>query len=100
MNPKSSKKPSLISCVIPVFNGERYLSESLDSILKQTYQPLEVIVVDDGSTDEISRVVTKYNDTVTYIRQPNSGHGAALNRGLKLAKGEFIVFSCAHKPLC
>ena len=50
----------LISCVVPVFNGERYLGEALDSILAQTYRPLELLVVDDGSTDGTAALVTRY----------------------------------------
>ena len=53
-------KPALISCIVPVFNGERYLSEALDSILAQTYRPVEIIVVDDGSTDGTAAVVDGY----------------------------------------
>jgi len=52
----------LISCIVPVFNGERYLTEALESILKQTYRPLEIIVADDGSTDGTATLVASYGD--------------------------------------
>jgi len=82
----------LVSCIVPVFNGERYLGEALDSILAQTYCPLEVAVVDDGSTDGTAAVVASYGDRVSYLRQPNAGPAAARNRGLGAARGELIAF--------
>ena len=57
-------KPSLVSCIVPVFNGEKYLAEALESILKQTYRPLEIIVVDDGSTDGTAAVAASYADRI------------------------------------
>src|SRR5215471_9275789 len=85
-------KPSLISCVVPVFNGERYLSETLDSILAQTYRPLEIVVVDDGSTDRTADVVASYHDEVHYFKQANTGVPAARNLGISRAAGAFIAF--------
>ena len=85
------KKP-LISCIVPVFNGERYLAEALDGIIAQTYRPLEVIVVDDGSTDDTGGVVEKYGSEVRCLRQDNAGPAAARNQGLNEAQGEFIGF--------
>ncbi len=82
----------LVSCIVPVFNGERYLAEALDSILAQTWRPLEVIVVDDGSTDGSAAVVAKYGAQVSYVYQANAGPAAARNRGLDAARGEFIAF--------
>jgi glycosyltransferase involved in cell wall biosynthesis len=83
---------ALISCIVPVFNGERYLREALDSILAQTYRPLEIIVVDDGSTDGSAEVVASYGDQVRYVRQREAGPAATRNRGLSLAKGAFVAF--------
>ena len=85
-------KPNLISCIVPVFNGERYLAEALDSILAQTWRPLEVIVVDDGSTDGTAHIAAGYGAEVSYIHQANAGPAAARNRGLDAARGEFIAF--------
>ena len=82
----------LISCIVPVFNGERYLREALDSILAQTYRPLEVVVVDDGSTDGTAAVVASYGEQIRYLSQPNAGPAAARNLGLQAAIGEFIAF--------
>jgi glycosyltransferase involved in cell wall biosynthesis len=82
----------LISCVVPVFNGERYLREALDSILAQTYQPLELIVVDDGSTDGTATLAAGYGERIRYLWQANAGEASARNRGLSAAQGEFIAF--------
>ena len=82
----------LISCIVPVFNGERYLAEALESIFTQTYRPLEVIVVDDGSTDTTAGVTARYGDHITYIWQANAGPAAARNRGVDAAAGPFIAF--------
>jgi glycosyltransferase involved in cell wall biosynthesis len=83
---------SLISCIVPVFNGERYLTEALDSILAQTYRPLEIIVADDGSTDATAAVVASYGAEVRYLFQANAGPAAARNLGLNTAQGAFVAF--------
>jgi glycosyltransferase involved in cell wall biosynthesis len=85
-------KPSLISCIVPVFNGEKYLGEALDSILKQTYRPLEIIVADDGSTDGTTAVTARYGKQIRYLRQDNAGASTARNFGLNAARGEFVAF--------
>jgi glycosyltransferase involved in cell wall biosynthesis len=82
----------LISCIVPAFNGERYLGEALDSILSQTYRPLELLVVNDGSTDRTAALVTEYGDRVRSLFQPNAGQAAARNLGLSEARGEFVAF--------
>jgi glycosyltransferase involved in cell wall biosynthesis len=81
-----------ISCVIPVFNGEAYLGEALDSVFAQTLPPTEVIVVDDGSTDGTWDVVDRFGARVRYIRQDNQGPGAARNTGIALATGQLLAF--------
>lgn len=83
---------ALVSCIVPVFNGERYLRHALESILAQTYRPLEIIVVDDGSTDGSPDVAREFAQAVRYLRQPNAGPAAARNRGLGVARGEFVAF--------
>ena len=82
----------LVSVVIPTFNGVKYIRETLDSVLNQSYRALEVIVVDDGSTDSTSEAVAGYSPRVTLITQPRYGHPAARNRGLRCASGEFLSF--------
>ena len=82
----------LISCIVAVYNGERYLGETLDSILAQTYRPLETIVADDGSTDGTARVASAFGSRVKYVHQPNQGYPEAKNLGLREARGEFIAF--------
>ena len=83
---------NLISCIIPVFNGARYLRETLESIFNQTYHPLEIIVADDGSTDGTASVVASYGEQLVYLRQTQAGPAAARNLGLKAGRGEFIAF--------
>ena len=85
-------KESLISCIVPVFNGERYIGEALQSILAQTYHPLEIIVADDGSIDGTARVAESFGDRVKYRYQANQGYPEAKNLGLSEAQGEFIAF--------
>lgn len=81
-----------ISCIVPVFNGERFLGKALDSILAQTYRPLEILAVDDGSTDQTQAILEGYGEPVLYIAQSNAGPATARNTGIRAAKGEFIAF--------
>jgi glycosyltransferase involved in cell wall biosynthesis len=81
-----------ISCIVPVFNGERYLAETLDSVLAQTHSPFEVLVVDDGSTDGSAKLAGSYDAPVRCLSQPNAGHAAARNRGIAAAGGDFVAF--------
>ena len=82
----------LISCIVPVFNGERYLAEALDSILAQTYRPMEIIVVDDGSTDGTSRILARMKKSIRVLRQDDRGPSAARNLGWRAASGDFVAF--------
>ncbi len=82
----------LISCIVPVYNGKRYLKEAIDSILAQTYRPLEIIVADDGSTDGTASVVANYGNRVRCLWQPNAGPAAARNLGVRAAQGKFVAF--------
>lgn len=81
----------LVSVIIPVYNGERYLESALRSAFTQDYQPLEVIVVDDGSTDNSARLARGFAD-VHYLYQENCGVAAARNAGIVAARGECIAF--------
>jgi glycosyltransferase involved in cell wall biosynthesis len=80
----------LVSVVIPVYNAEAFLRESLDSVLAQDYDPFEVIVVDDGSTDASGQIAQSYPD-VRYLRQENQGASSARNLGIADARGEMIA---------
>jgi glycosyltransferase involved in cell wall biosynthesis len=82
----------MVSVVIPVHNAERHVREAIDSVLSQTYGFVEVIIVDDGSTDESARVVHSFGSSVRYRDQPRSGASAARNRGVELAEGSWIAF--------
>ena len=82
----------LVSVMIPSYNPGPYLREAIDSVLAQTYFPLELIVVDDGSTDESGAVAQGYGDALTYVRQENAGNGAARNTAVAHAQGEFFAF--------
>lgn len=81
-----------ISVIIPVYNCEKYLAEAIESVLAQTYQPIEVIVVDDGSTDESAAVAKSFGSSVGYYFQENSGLAATRNHGIELAQGDFLAF--------
>lgn len=81
-----------ISVVIPVFNGERFLSDAIASALSQTLLPYEILVIDDGSTDGSTRIAESFGPPVRVIRQENRGEAAARNRGIEAAKGDWIAF--------
>jgi glycosyltransferase involved in cell wall biosynthesis len=81
----------LVSVIIPVFNGEAFLAQAVDSARRQTYRPLEIIVVDDGSTDGTAEVAAQLGPDLRYVRQPNGGLSAARNHGLQLARGDLIA---------
>ncbi len=82
----------LVSVLIPVYNGSRFLEHTLQSVLRQTYQPIEIIVVDDGSTDDSVAVVRGTAPQARLIRQANRGVGVARNRAILEAHGDFVCF--------
>ena len=82
----------LVSVIIPVYNCERYLSQAIESVLAQKYRPLELVIVDDGSTDNTAQVAAAFSDHIHYIYQPNQGAPAARNTGFKIASGDIIAF--------
>lgn len=81
-----------VSVIIPTYNREKYIVETLQSVFAQTFTDYEVIVIDDGSTDNTSVVLKPYLDRIIYIRKPNGGQGSARNAGIKMAKGEYMAF--------
>lgn len=83
---------SLVSVVIPVFNGERYVADAIRSVLGQSYPKTECVVVDDGSTDRTADVVREFGSQVRYIATENRGVSFARNTGARAASGEFLAF--------
>lgn len=88
----------LVSVIIPCYNQGRYLAEAIDSACGQSYPNAEVIVVDDGSTDETREVARRYPD-VTYVHHRNAGTAEARNLGLKTSRGEYVIFLDADDRL-
>jgi len=84
----------MVSVIVAVYNGADYLNLALESVLKQSHRNIEIIIVDDGSTDNTAELARSYIDrpSVRYIYQANGGHGAALNTGVSNANGEFLSF--------
>lgn len=87
-----SRVTARISCIIPVFNGERFLAEAVDSVRRQSVPVYEIIVVDDGSVDRTAAVVAELGPNVTYVYQENQGASAARRQGAAMAQGEYIAF--------
>ena len=81
-----------VSVVIPIYNSGRYLREAIDSVLAQTCSPLEVLVVDDGSSDEGPQLAARYGPPVRVIAIPHRGHPAARNAGVAASAGDFLAF--------
>lgn len=85
------RQAARVSIVMPTHNRAHLIGESLESALKQSLRPHEIIVVDDGSSDETPAIVRAYGGAVTYLRQDNAGKSAALNRGIAAARGDYIL---------
>ena len=89
------RKPPVISIIIPVYNSERHLHRCIDSVLRQTYQDYELILVDDGSMDRSGEICESYaakDDRIRVIHQKNGGVSSARNAGLSIAEGKYITF--------
>lgn len=82
----------LVSVVIPSYNSARFIAEAIDSALRQDYPALEILVVDDGSTDNTIEVISGYGDKVRLLTQANQGSAAARNQGIRHANGKYIAF--------
>jgi glycosyltransferase involved in cell wall biosynthesis len=80
----------LVSVIIPVYNSVQFLKESLESVINQTYPNIEIICVDDGSTDYSLKILQQYSDKITIISQENHGLASALNTGIKQMKGDWL----------
>jgi|GEM_PF-1135942 len=82
----------MVSVILPTHNRAHYIPYAIQSVLNQTYKDIELIVINDGSTDETEEVIKPYLRDINYIHQENSGSGKARNEGIKAAKGEYIAF--------
>lgn len=89
---KHEALPGLISVIMPCFNGEKYLREAIESVRQQTYPYVELIVVDDGSTDGSRDILREYGEQVVFLEQKNQGPYPARNLGIQASRGEFIAF--------
>lgn len=90
---------TLVSIIVDNFNYARFLRAAIDSALSQTYTPLEVIVVDDGSTDTSHEVISSYGDRVSAVFKPNGGHASAFNAGFRASHGSIVMFLDADDML-
>jgi glycosyltransferase involved in cell wall biosynthesis len=81
-----------VSVIIPAYNSANYLKDALDSVLGQTFKDFEVLVIDDGSTDETERLMRHYRSRVRYIQQRNCGVSMARNRGIEESRGRYLAF--------
>ena len=83
-----------VSVIIPVFNSEKYIRETIESVFTQKYTDYEIILIDDGSTDRTEEVTKRYLEkrNFYYIKQPNRGPAAARNRGIKISRGQYCAF--------
>lgn len=85
----------LVTCIVPVYNGERYLQETLEALAAQTYSPVEILVVNDGSTDGTRALIEAWGDRVRCVHQDHAGPGAARNTGIDATGGAFVAFQDA-----
>ena len=86
---------NLISVIVPAYNVAQWISKCLESIMNQTYKKLEIIVIDDGSTDETPQILDRYaniDSRIKVVHQKNSGLVKVRNKGIELASGEYVAF--------
>lgn len=81
-----------VSVIIPLYNAEVFLAQAIESVLGQTHPPQQVLVIDDGSTDQSAQIARRYGTDVELVRQPNAGGACARNRGVALAHGDLLAF--------
>jgi glycosyltransferase involved in cell wall biosynthesis len=89
----------LVSIIIPCYNAEAFVVEAIQSALNQSYDPIEIVVVDDGSTDSSLSVIKSFDDEITWVTGPNRGVSSARNRGIEIADGEMVKFLDADDRL-
>ncbi|MEO2683100.1 glycosyltransferase family 2 protein, partial [Clostridium butyricum] len=85
----------MISVIVPAYNVEKYIEECLLSLVNQTYKDIEIIIINDGSTDKTKEIIIEYQEkykNITGYNQKNNGVSVARNLGLKIAKGEYVIF--------
>jgi len=82
----------LLSVIIPAFNADKYLGEAIQSVLDQSYSAIEIIVVDDGSTDNTFAIASRFEDKIILLQQENQGAAIARNCGIQHSSGEFLSF--------
>ena len=92
---------SKISVILPVYNCQEYIEKSITSVLNQTFSDFELIIVNDGSTDNTSEIISQFTDSrVKIINQSNQGPGAARNNALKIAEGDYIMYLDSDDWFC
>ena len=82
----------MVSVIIPVYNGENFIREAVENVLSQKYPALEIIIINDGSTDGTEAIIKQLPVDIRYFTQDNNGPAAARNKGIRDASGEFITF--------
>jgi hypothetical protein len=90
--PAAGQQDPLITVIIPVYNSEQFIGEAVNNVLSQNYPAIELIIVDDGSTDRTRSIIEQMPHDIRYFHQPNAGPASARNRAIKDASGEFIAF--------
>src|SRR5262245_16229166 len=86
-----SRDRPTITAIVPAYNAAKYLDDALQSLFRQTHPPSQILVIDDGSTDDTAAVVHEYQKRVDYVYQENGGNGAARNAGLRRATGQYVA---------
>ena len=85
----------MVSIIVPIYNAAKYLPECIESLTNQEYQDIEILLVDDGSTDDSPVICCEYekiDHRIRYIRKENSGVSSARNEGIRLARGKYLTF--------
>lgn len=95
-----NSKDDLVSVVIPVYNSEKFLKQAIESVLNQTYKNIEIITIDDGSTDSSLEILKQYSDRIIIISQKNQGLTAALNAGISKMNGKWLKWFSPDDILC